>query len=795
MGRMSGFHRWGALLAGLLAVSHGFAADGARGQDDSLVVHSPPVLRHYGAAEGLPQVSVNAILRTRDGFLWVGTFGGLARFDGHEFRTFLSGGGDAGPPSRRVVSLHEDARQRLWIGTEDAGISMYAQGRFRQLSICGGNCRVNRMFSVDDRTVWVLTANAVMRIDADSLQVLDATTIAGSYSLVAHVGQHVLVGGASGLMRVSGTRLVRVQLPDGYRQVDSMVAAGTSVWMILDGGNLYRHEIGSGRWTFVRGGLPRGARVLSDGAGGIYLSDEAAGVRVLARDGSELPLDGVAQMYVNNLVADAGGALWIGTPAKGLWLLRHSRVDLVRSRAVPDAPGRVVAPDGAGGMWLAMSCMSLWHLAADGRATAWPAAAAVGEGCIHGMAFDAATGRLWIGTSGGELARVADGRIERMAAWPQAGQIGIWILRSGEFWTANQHFVGRLQLMADGAVKVAGRVDELAGMEVKRVVDARAGGVWVVGDRGAFRVVDDAVVERWTPAQGINGRFFRALHEDADGVLWIGSYGNGLIRIENGSVRQYTETDGLFDDTVSCILPAADGRLWLAGNRGIGLLLNPKLGSTGPIMRSLTIDDGLDPAELNGSPVLPCVDDGAGHLWFAMMVGFARVTPARLQGWVGNAAPRAYIDHAAVSQNVVDLFQPADLGVNAGNLDIRYGAIAPLDSDKLRFRYRLTGAGSEERDWIDAGSNRSLLLPVLPWGRLRFEVQVREPGGAWSPSAALQLNRPRPWYKYRWTWMAASLASLLALLWLTRERGVPDVDEALLARLRRPVATDADSGR
>ncbi|MGY0505461.1 ligand-binding sensor domain-containing protein [Luteimonas sp. e5] len=781
---------WAMLLGWLLAALPVATATATHMSGDSLAVHSPPVLRHYGLEHELPQLAANGVLRTQDGFLWISTFGGLARFDGHEFRTFRSDGSDSGPSSRRIVSLHEDARQRLWIGTEDAGVSVHEHGRFRHLPICGGSCMVDRVFSGDGGDIWALTSVGVIRIDPDSLRARGPGQ-PGQFSQVVHIGSKVLVAGVSGLRRLSDGKLETIALPEGHHMVSSMVALGDSAWMVLNGGDLYRFDADSEHWTWLRGGLTRETRVLTDGVGGLYLSDGVEGTRRLADDGSETPLEGAQRLFAATMTADADGALWIGTPGNGLWMLRPSRVSLLRSTSVPDAPGRVLARDGAGGMWVAMGCMSLWHVDAQGRQRAWPIEATVDEGCIHSLVHDADTGTLWIGMSGGSLERLVGGRVERVAAWPRSRQVAVWKMRDGSFWVANLQFVGRMRFTEDGALAGVEQVDELAGMEVKRIVDARAGGVWVVGDHGAFRVVDGDVVERWTPAQGINGRFFRALHEDADGVLWIGSYGHGLIRIENGKVQQYTEANGLFDDTVSCILPGERGRLWLAGNRGIGLLLDRNIGDDGPLMRSLTAQDGLDPSEFNGSPVPPCADDGAGQLWFAMMTGVARITPAQLSDWVGSAVPAAYIDHVAVSGNALDVSRPGELGVSATNLEIRYGAIALHNSGKVRFRYRLTGL-DDVGDWIDAGTNRSLLLPVVPWGQLIFEVQARVVGGPWSPSATLQLSRPRPWYRHQWIWLAVSLASLLAVLRITREQDVPGVDDALLARLRRSGAGPVD---
>ncbi len=782
-----------AFVACAFAALSACAADTAPAAENSLELRTSGSLRHYGNDEGLPQASVNTILRTRDGFLWLGTFGGLVRFDGHEFRTFRSADSDAGqgPASRRVMSLYEDGRRRLWIGTEDAGVNLYENGRFRHLPICGGTCMVYRIFSLDGRDVWVLTGGELLRLDPETLQATFRDGAAAGYNNNVYAGGQVFIGGSAGFARVSAAGAERMRLPENHHFVRTMAADGTAVWIIVEDGSLYRYDAAEDRWTRIRKDLPAETRLMSDSAGGIYLCDDASGVRRLARDGGESPLEGMARLFVVTAWADAEGALWFGTPSKGLWRLRPSRMSLLRSATTPDSPGRVVVADGADGVWVALGCAGLWHLRGDGSQAALLTQSTIGGGCLHSLLRDAADS-VWFGTSGGVLGHIADGRVEQIAAWPQSNQIGVWKAKDGRLWLASTQFVGRLRFARNGTFDTVEEIAELAGMDVKRIVDARAGGVWVVGDRGAFRVVGDAVVERWTSAQGIRGRYFRALHEDADGVIWIGTYGSGLVRIEHGVVSQYTEANGLFDDTVSCILPSADGHLWMAGNRGIAVLLDRHIGAGGPDVLTLTASDGLDPSEFNGGTAPPCAADAAGRLWFAMMIGFARVDPAMLRGWTTSYTPAAYIDHATVSQQELDLSAPTDLGVNAGNLEIRYGAIDLLNPDKVRYRYRVSRGGGG--DWIDAGVNRSLLLPDVPWGPLTFEVQARELGSAWSPSATLRLNRPRPWYKYEWVLLAASLASLLTLLWMTREKQGPDLDDALLARLRRPDA-GAESDR
>src|SRR5688572_26304318 len=90
---------------------------------------TPYVSDVWGTKEGLPQSSVTAVLQSSDGYLWLGTLGGLARFDGVKFELFTPST-HRGLPSSRIRALHQDRRKRLWIGTEDGGLVMFEHGVF-----------------------------------------------------------------------------------------------------------------------------------------------------------------------------------------------------------------------------------------------------------------------------------------------------------------------------------------------------------------------------------------------------------------------------------------------------------------------------------------------------------------------------------------------------------------------------------------------------------------------------------------------------------------------------------------
>ena len=204
---MRGWQLWLLTLAALIAA---WQIDAASIAEPAIAPRYSDNIRHYGSEDGLPQNSVNAIVQSQDGYLWLGTYGGLTRFDGTRFTLFRSLA-QQGPSSDRIISLLEDAQRRLWIGTEDAGISMLHNGRFIRLDICDGRCRVNALLR-NESGILAATSVGLFAIARDTLT---ATRIGPEQPLlfaVTHAGQHYIAG-PTGLWRVRANALEPVAWP------------------------------------------------------------------------------------------------------------------------------------------------------------------------------------------------------------------------------------------------------------------------------------------------------------------------------------------------------------------------------------------------------------------------------------------------------------------------------------------------------------------------------------------------------------------------------------------------------
>jgi ligand-binding sensor domain-containing protein len=745
------------------------------------------VPRTFTHDDGLPRSGVNAIVQDREGYLWLGTFGGLARFDGSTFRIFrersASGargameGRRTGPASDRVVSLFEDDRGRLWIGTHDAGLTVFERGAFRHLPFCGGTCQVSDVAQAPDRSIWVASDDGVFRLDPGSMR---ATRFAlpkrdGYDRVVVDGAGSVFVGGYTGFHVVAGDGLRDLPLPTGSAYVRVLERDGDGL-LVGTEHRLYRYRHEDRRWTPQNVTQPKHA--VRDTHGRWWVAQENRQVLREQDPGTWQPVPELSGAGISSLVRDDEGNLWAGTTSRGLLRWRDPLFGLLSEAQLgTGASGRAVAADGSGGFWLGVSCSALRHLRADGRLRTWPVREVVGDDCISGLLLDR-DGVLWIGTSAGTLGRMVDGAIELVASWGGGNSVSIGRADDGHLLVGAGASTYLLRQGAGGHPPQLRRIWAVEGMRINQIVPAARGGTWLVGDLGVVRLAGGGVVERWSPQEGLSSRFARALHEDRDGTLWVGTYGGGLNRIAGGRVYRYGGDNGLSDEAVSCILPDRHGRLWLGGNRGVTLL--PAPAEAGETIESLTFaaHDGLTPSEINGGTSSACLRDAQGRLWLSLVEGFAVFDPARIEH-LRSTPLRAHIEDVSVAGAPLEAADGVlRLASFTRNLQIRYTAINLSRPRETRFRFRLSGF---DADWVEAGQNRTILYPSIPWGEHLFEVQARIAGGPWSPSARLRIAHPQPWYQRPWIWTLATSMGLVVLLGATRhERERPQP-----TRLRR----------
>lgn len=645
--------------------------------------------RRWTTEQGLPQNSVTTLLQSRDGYLWIGTFGGLARFDGLRFATF---DGSDGLGSSRILALAEDADGSLWIGTEDGGLWRRQGGRFAAWPGAGFDQTgvIWALLATED-SIWLGTFDGVLRLPrqgGEPVRFADHSGLPGLWvqSLARDRRGRLWAGTSAGPARLEGER-------------------------------------------FVAGAEPGPERVLPAG--------------VEAWEGLSLALDPSDLAGWRAVIEDREGNVWLGTNAGGLLRLKRPLVRMLgAAEGLPAESMLPILEDRSGTTWLGGWCSGLFRSVGPafegGAFEPVPGPDGGTFGCVSALYEDRA-GRLWVGTE--NLARLEKGLASwvvlagelpgrRVSALVEDGAGAVWIGTPGG-----------LARLAGGSLRAFREPDGLPNRDVRVLRVARDGALWVGTQRGVARGVSSPGGEvRFEPLAGPGAPTepVRDLFEDEDGSMWLATYGGGLVRAWHDSsgsmsVARVTTEQGLPENFISRILPAAGGsadgdQLWLCGNHGIHRIERSALVAVAEGSRSRLVGlslgsgDGLRVAECNGGGHPAGWRKQDGWLWFPTLRGIATLDPKDQRT---TAPPPVAIEGVYVDGAEVSLAKRITIPAGSSHLEIDFTALSFVGSESIRFRYRLAGF---ESAWQDSGTRRTAFYTRVPPGAYRFQVVAASRG-------------------------------------------------------------------
>lgn len=687
------------------------------------------IRRNWQTDDGLPQNSVYAIAQTPDGYLWMGTEAGLARFDGTQFSVFekrnsplltsgtvtallvdragtlwigMHGAGliryrngqfEPSPLHERfgtetILSLHEDRDGVLWIGTEGAGLLRYAGKKLRQYGSADG-----------------LPANSVFAIASDRHANLWAATDQGLASLAR-----------------DGADLVVTPLSSGRDDVRSLcIDSADRIWAGTRNG-LYSRATGTGeRFHLVEAlkGLSIAA-VLGDRDHSLWVGTAEAGLRHLVNGqmaGSDKSAD------VSTLLQDKAGTLWVGTNAGGLVSFRQGA--MIPFNLLQGLAGEVslaTYQDRAGALWIG-SDGGLTRLEA-GVTSKFTTKEGLPDNLVFSVTEDG-SGTLWVGTRKGLAQR--DGnrfRAYRNGLPFSGGIMAAFTDTDGSLWVGSRGGVAHLQ----GSHWIAFARDE--GMP-DRVVTSMArdskGRLWVATGGGGLFALDEAGhrAQQFTSRDGLPSNVISCLLPDGDGSVWLGTDA-GLARLQNGQFHTIVKADGLLDDSVVSMLDDHLGNLWLGTNRGIQRVRKNDLASffsssqrAAVPSKVFSLSDGMKSRECTGGFQPAGWRTTDGRLWFPTLKGVVSVDPAHL--------PDPHLDFPPVRESVlvgnraVSAFAPLKIPPGKREVEVRFAAPGAQVPDKLNFFYQLVGF---DHDWVSVGTRRVGYYTNLPVGNFSFRVRA-----------------------------------------------------------------------
>ncbi len=751
-----------ALLAALAIATRAFALDPARALTQAR-------LSVWTSESGLPQNTVDVILQTRDGYLWLGTEEGLVRFDG--MRAVISDRQSA--PALRssfVSSLFEAADGTLWIGTYGGGLTRMRDGRIEAFhpEVLGAD-RLREMHAAADGSVYAATAGGgLLRIDGervtryttrhglptDRIWALEADG-EGGFWVATHGGGVVRWRDARVQQRIT----TREGLPSDLARAILRDADGT-LWIGTDGGGVVAWRNGAiARVVTTRDGLPNDhiRSLLRDRDGSLWIGTDAGLARWRGTRAEVLGVaEGLPNPAVRTLLEDREGSLWVGTTG-GLVRLSDTRfLSFTRKEGLSVDSIRAILEDRRGNVWAGTEGGGLCRIVPP-PVQCLTKANGLPHDTVYALA-GSADGSVWIGTDGGGVVRLRDGKlVETIEGLPNDRARALVETADGGLWVSTTR---GLALARAGKTT---RVEEFADRQLRPLLLLPDGSLLVGTDgAGLWRVFDDGARATHVAGagRGLESDRVFSLAPDSDGRhVWIGTSGGGLARLDPraGSIRSLTRRDGLYDDVVFQVVDSGSD-LWLTSNRGLyrvarervlAALSGTKSDLSGTVYGTT---DGMPSKETNAAfPAAILARDG--RLWIGTARGVAVVDPhAKTRNPV---PPPVHVEEALVD-GVRAADGPLRVRPGAQRIELRYTAASLRAPERVTFRYMLE---SYDRDWVDAGTSRVAHYTRLPPGQYAFRVTATNEDGVRSQGEARLGVRVDPrWFE---TWWARLLALVL----------------------------------
>jgi len=698
----------------------------------------------WNVQNGLPQNSALALAQTQDGYLWVGTEDGLARFDGVHFSLFDK---ENTPElqSNDIRALLVDHANNLWIGTDGGGLTRYTNGHFTTFTSRnsvlndaitalaedsagqvwigtdgGGLCRLSNGTFTRYTTRDGLPGNAILSLAAGSaVNPRDprGTIWAGTYQGLARIESD-----SPAKFSVT-TFTIRDGLPHNDIRAISVGHDG-AVWIATDGGGVSRYANKTFQNFTTANGLPSNSvgSIFEDAAGTVWLGTRDKGLCRYA--GASFVSYSPNQDFLNVWVffEDREGNLWLGSRGGGLVRLKNGLFTTITSRE--GLSSDVVLPvmeDKDGAVWAGTRGFGLNRIK-DGKITAYTTADGLPTNSILSLAQDAA-GIIWIGTRKG-LTRFQGGQFSTyngVSGLPGDVVQCIYRDREGDIWIGT---LSGLSHYHEGRFISYTSRDGLSSDKIFSIYEDRENSIWVGTSRGLNRFRDGRFTN-YGPLEEISSSVVYSITGDPDGTIWIGTNGGGLNSFRNGKFTSFTKRTGLFDDAIFSILDDGRGSLWMTCNRGVFRVSRRQLDAV-ILGRAKTIDsiaygisDGMRSKECTGGFQPASWRGTDGTLYFPTMGGLSLIRPHDLE--TGKARPGVVIERITVDGKSYEPDKSLRLPPGDGQLEFQFTALSLTSPDKIRFSYMLDGF---DKDWVEAGDRRTAFYTNIQPGDYHFLVRA-----------------------------------------------------------------------
>ena len=748
----------------------------------SQVFPSDYVSRILTTTDGLPGNTITDIIQSKDGYIYIGTYDGLVRYDGFDF-TILNKNTVADFDCVSARSVFEDSNEVLWVGSNDGGLARIKDGKVT-------------MFTVDDG----LPNNSIRAITEDKQG-------------------NIWIGTAAGTVYYSEKKGFVV--PEGLEDLKSDQEVAVSLYCDT-AGRIWLNTAKQGGVYYYTSGKFQKYKGL-DSFGDIYvnyIAQDATGALwfALGQNGAIRVEDGVPEVFnaenglTNNSVSciykDSSNAMWFGTEDGVILYKDYKWFYYSEAQGLTSNSVKRIIEDREGNIWIAtdrggIEKMSMGKFRTINLPTA-----------VNAIAEDH-SGLVWVGSDNGLLCFSKFNQIENeLTDFCKGLRIRhVEIASNGDVLVSCYSTNGQVRF-SKGEITNWTSADGIAGDKVRVCIEDSKGNLWVGTTTGLSLIYPDGTIKNYFRANGLNNDYIMCLFEDSKGDIWVGTDGGGINIIRNeGVIKSYTTNDnglagnvifkifedengifwiptgtgisrfdgekffnydtsnGLGVDSVFQVLIDYTHTVWMTSNKGISTvsledmnaLANGEIETIDP--KFFNQNDGLPSGGINSTSL--SMIDSLGRLWFTLIDGYAVYDPVKVKS--NSTLPLVHIESIKIDDRI---YSPSEemIIIPAGTkrIDIKYTGLSYISSERVRFKYQLTGF---EEEYSAITASRNVSYTNLAPGDYIFSVMASNSDGLWSVNPAeIEIYQQPYYYQTFWFWLVVFLLLVFFLIIFIRVR-------------------------
>ena len=693
----------------------------------------------WNTHDGLPHNGINAISQTTDGYLWIATWEGLARFNGREFKVFTRGS-KMGLPDSAIRSLTSTKEGGLLVAGARGGLSVRSNKQWSPKP--SSSTMINHAIYDKNKNLWLaLDGKGLSYRNKDTQKDTVIIDNVEAYKIVQDKEDVIWVATSKGLFSVKNKTLVR-HYDEHYGLPNSPAHT-----IILTKENQLLIGTHQGAYKLVNGTFQ-------------LLHKQLANERIIS------------------LLQDSEHNIWLGTNDHGIFKLNKNKLEqLDENNGLPNNRISSLYQDKEQSIWVGTS-NGLFRL---GEAPFITLTTKQGlSGNFIRSVLSHSDGSLWVGNSKG-LNKINEGLIRTINVAHSNEQLSVLSLAETQ---DKQVLVGTynqgLYVVTNNKLQKLMTTDQgLPSNEIRSILVDSINNIWLGTASGVVKISPDNTIEEFNRQSGLPANFVMALAEDNHGTIWIGT-GDGVASYSDGTLQTYrlnekfdaeyafgfhveqnslwmasdrglihidlitnevsavTKENGLPVDKIFQVVIDNNNTFWLSSNRGVLSISREQInnviqGKSKSIDFNLFAEGvGLLSPQANGSSTPAATLHHDGSVWIATAKGVSHINHERLQRMTETALP-VVIEQLNVDGISYPLLPTVELPEGTSRITIHYAGIGYLMAKHIEYQTQLIGFDTQ---WENKNNQTFTEFTNLEPGNYTFQMRAKYPNGQWQENTA-----------------------------------------------------------